>query len=61
MFSAIDVDLEEHIRPQRERHGITSESIGRHLAAAMAAASAYDAASLDPDRSRTNGHHPLDE
>ena len=61
LFSAIDADLEEHIRPQRERHGITSEWIERHLAAALATASAHDAASSDPDRSTTSGHHPSDE
>ena len=40
MFTAIDVDLEEHMRPQRERHGITSEWIEGHLAVAIAAAEA---------------------
>jgi hypothetical protein len=52
MFSTIDADLEERIRPQRERHGITSEWIERHLAAALTAASARDAASSETDRSR---------
>jgi hypothetical protein len=53
MFSTMDARLEEHMRPQCERHGITSEWIERHVAAALAAASAHDAASSDPDRSRT--------
>lgn len=57
LLSAIDAELEEHVRPQRERHGITSEWIERHLAAALATASAKDAASSDPDRSTTSGHH----
>lgn len=61
MFSAIDTDLEEHMRPQREQHGITNEWIEGHLAAALAAASAHDAATSDPDRSTTRGHDPSDE
>lgn len=61
IFSAIDADLEEYIRPQRERHGITSDWIERHLAAALAAANADDAASSDTDRSTTGGHHRLDK
>jgi hypothetical protein len=40
MFTAIDADLEEHMRPQRERRGITSEWIEGHLAAAIVAAEA---------------------
>ncbi len=40
IFTAIDADLEEHMRPQRERHGITSEWIEGHLAAAIVAAEA---------------------
>lgn len=50
MLSKIDADLEEHIRPQRERHGITNEWVERHLAAALAKASAHDAANSNPDR-----------
>jgi hypothetical protein len=61
MLSAIDADLEEHIRPQRERHGITNEWIERHLAAALATASAHDAANSDPDRSAPSGDFLLNE
>lgn len=39
LFSAIDRDLEEHMRPRREKHGITSEWIEGHLQAAIAKAS----------------------
>ncbi|WAC27504.1 hypothetical protein [Ancylobacter sp. SL191] len=59
MFSAIDANLEEHIRPQRERHGITNEWIERHLAAAMA--SAREAACSAPDFSTTSGHYRSEE
>ncbi|WP_341988716.1 hypothetical protein [Azorhizobium sp. AG788] len=38
MFSTIDADLEEHMRPQRERYGITNEWIEMHLAATLATA-----------------------
>lgn len=51
MFTVIDADLEEHMRPQRERHGITSEWIERHLAAAIAAAEACGSSDGD-------GHPP---
>lgn len=37
LFSRIDADLEEHMRPQRERFGITNEWIERHLAASLTA------------------------
>lgn len=40
MFMAIDADLEEYMRPQRERYGSTSEWIEGHLAAAIASAEA---------------------
>lgn len=61
IFSTIDADLEEHMRPQRERHGIRSEWIQRQVAAAFETASAHDAASVDPDRSTTSCHHPANE
>lgn len=61
MLSATDVDLEKQMRPQRERHGITDEWIERHLAAALAAASAHDAANSDPDRSAPKGDCPSNE
>jgi hypothetical protein len=59
MFSAIDANLEEHIRPQRERHGITNEWIEGHLAAAMARAS--EAAGSAPDRSATGDNYRSEE
>ena len=39
-FTSIDADLEAFMRPQRERHGITTEWVEGHLAAAVAAAEA---------------------
>jgi len=42
MFTVIDADLEEHMRPQRERHGITTEWIEGRLAAAIVAAEARE-------------------
>lgn len=39
-FAAVDADLEEFMRPQRERHGITAEWVEGHLADAIAAAEA---------------------
>lgn len=57
MFSVIDADLEELIRPHREQHGITSEWIERHLAATLAAANAH----AEPARSRANSHDPPDD
>lgn len=53
MFSEIDADLDEHMRPLRERHGITSEWIEGHLAAALATASTDDATSSAPDSAKT--------
>jgi hypothetical protein len=58
MFSAIDADLVEHMRPQHERHGISNEWIERHIAAALATASAHGVASSHPDRSTTGCNHP---
>jgi len=40
LFTAIDADLEATMVPQRERHGITTEWVESHLAAALAAAEA---------------------
>ena len=39
-FTKTDADLEHFIRPQRERHGITSDWVEGHLAEAMARANA---------------------
>ena len=39
-FSTIDAGLEAFMRPQRERHGITTDWVEGHLAAAIAAAKA---------------------
>lgn len=52
MFTAIDANLEEHMRPQRERHGITSEWIEGHIAAAIATAEARGS-------SNGAGHSPM--
>lgn len=40
LFVSVDADLEELMRPQRERHGITAEWVEGHLADAIAAAEA---------------------
>jgi len=39
-FTAIDAELEEFMRPQRDRHGITMEWVESHLQAAIFAAEA---------------------
>ncbi|MCQ0989014.1 hypothetical protein [Jiella marina] len=41
-FSAIDTELEEAMRPQREKYGITEEWVDRQLAAALEHARAKD-------------------
>jgi len=41
-FGALDAELEEAMRPQRERHGITAEWVERHLNAALEHAMAKD-------------------
>jgi hypothetical protein len=51
LFSAIDADLEEHMRPQREKYGITSEWIEEHVAVAIAAADAHNHTAADRERS----------
>lgn len=45
-FSTVDADLEGHMRPLRERYGITEEWIEKQVAAAIAAAEA-NSSSID--------------
>jgi hypothetical protein len=41
-FGSLDAELEEAMRPQRERHGITAERVDHHLTAALEHARAKD-------------------